>query len=110
MPETKRRQHVQKLDVDLAKQQQASLARPRYQYSLAARFFFGAMDLVAGKKTTLAKTKLLETLASIPYRAWEIRQYGRMTRRYRNPTLVEQARRIVAWAREAQDTSTGTCC
>ncbi|MEI6613504.1 MAG: alternative oxidase [Chrysiogenales bacterium] len=61
------------------------------------------MDWITGKKTTLAKAKLIEMLASIPYRAWEFRQYGRMTRGYRNSALIEKARGIIAWSRAAQD-------
>jgi hypothetical protein len=91
------------LGIDLKKEQKASRARPRYRYSLAAKCFFLSMDLVTGRKTTLAKAKLIETLASIPYRSWEIRQYARMTRLYRNQDLVEKAYKIVAWGREAQD-------
>ncbi len=91
------------MDIDLKKEQAASLERPRYRYSLAARLFFWSMDLITGKKTTLGKAKLIETLASIPYRAWEYRQYGRMTRGYRKPDLVRAARSIAAWGREAQD-------
>jgi hypothetical protein len=87
----------------LKREQLSSMARPRVAYSLPARFFFFAMDLVTGRKTTLAKAKLLEMLACIPYRAWEIRQYGRMTRGYRNLAKVQQARLIVTWGREAQD-------
>jgi hypothetical protein len=89
--------------IDLKREQQASMARPRYGYSWAARFFFLSMDLVTGRKATLAKAKLLEILAGIPYREWEANQYGLMTRSYRNPALVEQARRFVRWSREAQD-------
>ncbi len=89
--------------VDLKREQQASLVRPRYNYSLTARLFFAGMDLFAGKKVTLSKAKLLEMLASIPYREWERRQYGRLTRRYRNASWVEGAQRIVEWGREAQD-------
>jgi ubiquinol oxidase len=89
--------------IDLRKEQQASEDRPRYRYSLAARFFFLSMDLVTGKKVTLAKTKLIETLASIPYRSWEIRQYARMTRRYNDRQLVDHARDVMEWGREAQD-------
>lgn len=88
---------------DLTREQHASMARPRYKYSLAARLFFLAMDLAAGRKTTLAKAKLLEMLASIPYREWEAHQYGRMTRGYRNRAVVQQTLGIVTWGREAQD-------
>jgi demethoxyubiquinone hydroxylase (CLK1/Coq7/Cat5 family) len=89
--------------VDLKKEQRASRARPRYPYSLAARVFFRSMDMLAGKEDTLAKAKLIEALAAIPYRAWENRQYSRMTRHYANAGLVQQADAIMRWGREAQD-------
>ena len=91
------------MNVDLKKEQQATLARPRYKYSLAARCFFLPMDLIAGKKLTLAKARVIEMLASIPYRAWETRQYARMTKHHQNEDLVNKARSIVRWGREAQD-------
>ena len=91
------------MSIDLKKEQKASMDRPRYKYSLIAKAFFWSMDLITGKKTTLGKAKLIEMLASIPYRAWEIRQYGRMTRRYRNEEVVAEGRRIMTWGREAQD-------
>lgn len=91
------------MTVDLKQEQQASLARPRLRYSPAAKLFFSMMDLITGKTTTLAKAKLIEILAGIPYRAWEVRQYARMTRRFRDPELVREARRIMTWGREAQD-------
>ena len=53
--------------IDLKKEQQASLARPHYPYSLAARLFFLAMDLVTGRRTTLPKAILIEMLAGVPY-------------------------------------------
>jgi hypothetical protein len=89
--------------IDLKREHQASISRPPYKYSLAARFFFLSMDFVAGRKTTLSKIKLLEILASIPYREWEIFNYGRMTRYYQDLVLNKRARQIVSWSREAQD-------
>ena len=91
------------MNTDLKREKQAVLARPRPKYSLAAKFFFLSMDLLAGKKTTLAKAKLLEMLASVPYRAWECRQYVRLTRYYRDQDSVQKARDIIAWSRAAQD-------
>ena len=90
-------------EIDLKREQQASMARPRYRYSWVARFFFVSMDLVTGRKATLAKARLLEILAGVPYRAWEVNQYGLMTRSYRDRARVDQARRFVRWSREAQD-------
>ncbi len=89
--------------IDLKKEQKASLERPCLQYSIIAKVFFWGMDLITGKKTTVAKAKLIETLASIPYRAWEIYQYAIMTRVYKNLGLVKQASDIMNWSREAQD-------
>lgn len=89
--------------INLKKEHQASLNRKRYSYSFAARFFFFTMDLITGKKTTFSKIKLIEILASIPYRAWEIRQYNRLTRKYKNSGLVAKANMIKDWGREAQD-------
>ena len=89
--------------LDLEREQKESLERPRYKYSFSSRFFFLAMDLMAGKKTTLAKAKLLEMLAGIPYCEWETRQYGRMARAYRTMRVVQYARQIITWSREAYD-------
>jgi hypothetical protein len=94
---------VEQVTVDLKKEQQASGARPRYSYSAAARFFFRSMDMFAGEETTLAKARLIEALAPIPYRAWQNHQYARMALRYGDKALVQQARAIVSWGREAQD-------
>lgn len=89
--------------IDIKKEQKASLTRQRYKYSFAAKVFFFMMDIITGKIVTLAKVKLIETLASIPYRAWEIRQYEQMTRKYKDEGFVQKARKIIIWGREAQD-------
>ena len=94
---------MQQAGIDIKKAHQESMARPRYKYSWLSRFFFRTMDVITGKEVTLGKAKLIETFASIPYRAWENRQYARMTRHYRNLELVQQAREIVKSSREAQD-------
>jgi len=88
--------------VDLKVEQQASLDRPRYPYSAVARFFFRSMDLMVGSEATLAKATLIETLAGVPYRAWQNRQYPSM-KRNRDDELVGKAPAILAWAREAED-------
>ena len=91
------------MSIDLKKEQIASSDRPRCHYSIAAKIFFWSMNLITGKKITLAKAKLIETLASIPYRSWEFRQYTRMTRGYRKQNLVQKADKIMRWGRDAQD-------
>jgi demethoxyubiquinone hydroxylase (CLK1/Coq7/Cat5 family) len=62
-----------------------------------------SMDMAARRCTSLAKAKLLEILASIPYREWERRGYARMTAAYHKQLVVERAHRIAVWGREAQD-------
>ena len=89
--------------IDIKKEQKASLIRQRYKYSFSAKLFFIMMDIITGKTNTLAKAKLIETLASIPYRAWEIRQYERMTRKYEDEGFAQKARKIMVWGRESQD-------
>ena len=89
--------------IDLRKEQQDTLTRPTYKYSLMAKIFFWGMNLVAGKKDDLPKAKLLEMLASIPYRAWEIRHYLKQTRKYRNIDKVNKSSEIIEWGRKAQD-------
>jgi hypothetical protein len=89
--------------IDLKKEQQVTLNTPRYKYSLMAKIFFAAMDLAAGKKDDLPKAKLLEILASIPYRMWEIKHYMKLTRKFRNAKKVEKFQSVVDWGRSAQD-------
>lgn len=91
------------MNIDLLKEQKSSLIRPSLNYGIAARFLFFAMDLTAGKKDTLAKAKLLEILACIPYREWELRQYVRLTFNYFNRKKVNWAKDIIDWGRAAQD-------
>ncbi|MBU2591585.1 MAG: hypothetical protein ABIJ24_00580 [Nitrospinota bacterium] len=94
---------MEEVRIDLKKEQKASLNRPRYNYSMISRIFFFKMDFLTGKETTLSKVKLIESLASIPYRAWEMRQYGRLTNNYKNLSLIKEGTDIIKWGREAQD-------
>jgi ubiquinol oxidase len=85
-------------DIDLVKEQQATNARPRCEYSRVARTFFGSMDMLAGAETTLHKVKLIEALAPVPYHAWESHEHRRLTR---HPD--EEARLIMEWAQAAKE-------
>jgi hypothetical protein len=89
--------------IDLTTEQHATLARPRYVYSAGARIFFRSMDTMAGAEETLPKIRIIESLASIPYRAWENRQYGRLQRHYGDDDLVHQAEEVLRYGRSAQD-------
>lgn len=89
--------------IDLKKEQDATLARPRLKYSLLARLMFWSMDFVYGSETTVPKIKFLEILARIPYQAWEIKQYWRLITGFNTVQLREDAEGLINWAREAQD-------
>lgn len=91
----------------LLQAQQETLSRPRFKYSITAHFFFFAMDLVTGRKTTLSKAKLIETLASIPYRAWEGKKYVDLSLGYAKADKVKRNMEMVEWSREAQDNEYG---
>ena len=94
---------MEPLKIDLKKEQEASRARPRYRYSAVARVFFASMDVLTGKQTTLAKAKLVEILAPVPYRAWERRQGARLARQPEDGRLGQEANAIMRWGKEAQD-------
>ncbi len=89
--------------IDLKREHQSTLDTPRYKYSFMAKMFFFGMDLIAGKRDDLPKAKLLEILASIPYRVWEIRHYFKLTRKFRNIDRVKKAQDVIDWGRDAQD-------
>jgi hypothetical protein len=89
--------------VDIRKEQCATLRRKKYPYSMMARFFIWLMDSIAGKRTSLSKLKLLELLASIPYREWEKRLYANMTKNYSDHFFVRKCNRMIQWCRQSQD-------
>lgn len=90
-------------DIDLKREQLATLARPPRPYGVVSRVLFLGMDAFYGKKLSLGKMRLLEILARIPYQVWEIRQYHKLNRLFSDPSMVEKAGDIIRWAREAQD-------
>jgi ubiquinol oxidase len=90
--------------IDLKGEQQATLARPRYDYSAVTRMMVRGMDAMAGAEDTVFKARIVETLAPIPYRAWENREYARLSRHFGDDELVREADAVLRWGREAQDT------
>ncbi len=89
--------------VDLRKEQEATLSRPRMTYTFMARFFFAFMDFVYGKKLTVPKIKLIEILARIPYHAWEIKAYWRLTFGYADEKIRREGQELVKLGRLSQD-------
>ena len=91
------------MDLNLRKEQISTLNRPALNYGTTSKFFFFGMDMLAGKKNDFSKAKLLEILACIPYREWQIRQYARLTFSYFHRDKVNWSQEIVDWGRAAQD-------
>jgi len=58
--------------VELVEAQAETFASPRRSYGLAARALFATLDACYGKPRTLSKFKVLELVARVPYRAWEL--------------------------------------
>ena len=55
---------------DLRIAQQETLAAARRPYSAPARILFAQMDLLYGRRGTVQKFRVLETVARLPYKAW----------------------------------------
>ncbi len=89
--------------IDLRKEQEETLARPKLRYSFLAKLMFWSMDLAYGRETTVPKIKFLEILARIPYQAWEIKQYWRLITGFGEAQTRDDAEGLIKWAREAQD-------
>jgi hypothetical protein len=70
---------------DLRIGQQETLAAPRRPYSIPARILFAQMDLLYGRRSTVAKFRVLEIVARLPYQAWETASYKKMNKVHDNP-------------------------
>ncbi len=89
--------------VDIRKEQQKTLDTPRMGYTLIAKFFFGFMDLIYGKELTVPKIKLIEILARIPYHAWEIKGYWKLTFGYSDADIRKEGEELIRLGRLSQD-------
>lgn len=76
-----------------------TLASPRRRPSMAARALFVVMDALYGRARTLAKFRVLEVIARVPYQAWENVAYVAVTHRH---ARVRFARRIFDRVQESR--------
>ena len=91
---------MERLTSEQLKQEQAkTLAVPRMRYGLLARLLFVSMDILYGRRQTLAKFRVLEIIARMPYQAWENVAYIAITHAHADPAF---ARRIFEWVRESR--------
>lgn len=87
----------------LRREQERTLRTPRRRYSVAARFLFRFLDLVYGSEWTLAKLKVLELVARVPYQAWENVAYIAVTHTHGEPRFARRIFDRISEAREQQD-------
>lgn len=64
------------------------------------------VDLIYGRRASLAKFRVLELLAPVPYQAWERAAYRALTRLRRHDTLARRVFEAMAEARAQQDNET----
>jgi ubiquinol oxidase len=87
----------------LVEEQQASLASPRRRYSRSARLLFRIMDVLYGEPRTLAKFRVLELVARVPYQAWENVGYVAVTHTASEPGFARRIFDRVRTSRWEQD-------
>ena len=73
---------------DLRIGQQETLAAPRRPYSIPARILFAQMDLLYGRRSTVQKFRVLETVARLPYEAWATTSSKQLKQVRDNPSRV----------------------
>lgn len=88
---------------ELQIEQAATLASPRMKPIPPARALFAVMDLLYGRSATLAKFRVLEVVARVPYIAWEQVAYVAITHTHGTPHFAHQIHDEVQAVREQQD-------
>ncbi len=95
---------MERLEHDrLGAEQQVTLASPRRDYWAPSRALFTFMDLAYGPHRTLAKFRILELIARVPYQAWENVAYVAVTHTAERPRLARRIFDRVRLARWEQD-------
>ena len=84
-------------------EQAATLATPRRTASLSAKVLFTTMDVLYGKPRTMAKFRVLELVARVPYQAWENVAYVALTHTARETSFARRIFDKVRVSRFEQD-------
>jgi ubiquinol oxidase len=88
---------------ELVAAQQETLQSPRRKYGMLARILFATLDLFYGHERTLAKFKVLELIARVPYQAWEQTAYIAITQVNQRVGLARRIYDRVIETRSQQD-------
>lgn len=83
--------------------QAATLAEPPIGRDPVPAVLVAAVDLIYGRRRSLAKFKVLERLAPVPYQAWERAAYRALTRLQRHTGLARRVFDCILEARAQQD-------
>ncbi|MDQ2759289.1 MAG: hypothetical protein M3Y17_02350 [Actinomycetota bacterium] len=83
--------------------QEQTLSAPRRKYSLAARGLFLTLDLLYGKRRTMAKFKVLEIVARVPYQTWENVAYIAVTHMHQSTGIAKRIQERIVEVRSQQD-------
>jgi ubiquinol oxidase len=83
--------------------QRQTLAQPKRKYGIPARLLFASMDVLYGRSRSLAKFKVLEIVARVPYQAWEQVAYIALTHRYNRLQFARRVFERVNESRSQQD-------
>lgn len=95
-------------DIDLKAEQRKTVDSPVMGANPILRTMYVMMDILYGRKPSLAKFKVIELLARYPYWAWERGGYVRITRLYSRARFpqeeeIEVSLRHIDLGRRAQD-------
>ncbi|MDQ6776940.1 MAG: hypothetical protein M3071_12160 [Actinomycetota bacterium] len=88
---------------ELVAAQKQTLSAPRRKYSLAARALFLTLDLLYGKPQTMAKFKVLEIVARVPYQTWEHVAYIAVTHMHQSTGIAKRIHDRILESRSQQD-------
>ncbi|MDQ6806489.1 MAG: hypothetical protein M3065_16330 [Actinomycetota bacterium] len=88
---------------ELVAAQKQTLSAPRRKYGLAARALFLTLDVVYGKPRTMAKFKVLEIVARVPYQTWEHVAYIAVTHVHQSIGFAKRIQDRIVEARTQQD-------
>ena len=91
------------MKAELLTEQEHTLSSPRLKPGLFPRLPFASMDLLYGRTATLAKFRVLEVIARVPYMAWEHVGYVAITHAHRRVGVARRIHDEVASVRAQQD-------
>lgn len=84
-------------------EQNVTLTTPRMPAGIGAKLLFATMDVLYGKAGSLAKFRVLEVVARVPYIAWEQVSYVAITHTHSTPSFAREIHQEVRQCREQQD-------